>query len=88
MLTRLGDLCRCGWWQVASGQRRLLSLGNRRHQTQVVADGMAGGTVGAQRSQPRRARCKWAGSLGQSNARNRPLGEGLNLAGCEDARHE
>jgi len=49
---------------------------------------MAGGTVGAQRSQPRGARCEWAGSPGQSNARNRPLGESLNLARWEDARHE
>ena len=84
---RAGKLRGGGQGWLASFERGLLSIGNRRHQVQVGADGLArraGCALLAQTPGPCR---EHSGPLGQPQPGNRPLGKGFNLAGFEDAPH-
>ncbi len=65
----------------AFGERNMLRLDERGHQTQIVVNRIAVGEF----AQARRARREYFGLAGQADARNRSLGQGLDLAGLKYA---
>jgi len=73
--------------RVERRERRLLGVGDGRHEPEVIADRLADRTRSAKLPQAARAGGEGAGSLRKSNPWNRLLGESLNLAGFEDSRH-
>ena len=85
---RPDELVRRGGRCVEGPDRQLLGVSHYGHQPQVIADGVAGRAGLRELPEAPAARREELSSIGQSNARNRPLSESLNLARFEDARHE
>jgi hypothetical protein len=88
MSGRAGELLRIGKRWLEGAERALLSVRDRGHEKQVIADARPRCPGLRELAQPLGARPEQARSIGQPQPRNRLFGESLNLSRCEDARHE
>ena len=88
MRSRLRELLGAGDRYLDAGQRSVLSVGNARHEAQVITYGMPDGLLLAELTQTLRTPGKDIGTVGEADPRDRALRKSLNLGGVENALHE
>ena len=85
MCPRLRDPFVAGQPRLEARERKLLCIGECRHELQVSGDGVTDRILPGELAQPLCARRKDAASIRQAKPRNRALRESLNPAAFENS---
>ena len=86
MRSRLRELLGAGDRYLDAGQRSVLSVGNARHEAQVITYGMPDGLLLAELTQTLRTPGKDIGTVGEADPRDRALRKSLDQVSTQKKR--